>query len=76
LKFLSREKKEVMEIEEFFGLPDGKEVEEVLAQLHLHIETLGVNVSSAFLTIIRSRFTRIPRRRLRVGSPSRISTDI
>ncbi len=48
-----------MKTEEFFGLPDGKEVEEVLAQIHLHIESLGVNVVDDFSSPNHARFIGI-----------------
>lgn len=48
-----------MEIEEFFGLPDGKEVENVLGSLHLYIETLGVNVVDDFSSPNHARFVGI-----------------
>lgn len=49
----------LMETDELFGLPEGKEVEEVLAALHLHIETLGVNVVDDFSPPNHARFVGI-----------------
>ena len=48
-----------MKTDQLFGLPDGKEVEEALAALHLHIETLGVNVIDDFSAPNHARFVGI-----------------
>ncbi len=48
-----------METEELFGLPNGTEVEEALAQIHLFIETLGVNVVDDFAPPNHARFIGI-----------------
>jgi hypothetical protein len=48
-----------MRTDELFGLPEGAEVERVLAELHLHIETLGVNVIDDFSPPNHARFVGI-----------------
>ena len=77
-----------MEINELYGLPDGKDVEDALVRLRTRIEELGVEVEdeifprpttrglSARLQATKSRFTRKSLCHLHRGLRSRIFTGI
>lgn len=48
-----------MKTDDLFGLPDGKEVEEVLSALHLFVESLGINVIDDYSPPNHARFVGI-----------------